>query len=332
MLARSALGTETRDHVDDQVVLAAGDNLFGNLLKGLQLRRPALFILNAPCPREWGIAQDSAPEAARLALESRAVPNIVFDPDRGKTWSESLNLEGNPSPEDRWTSRELTYVDEEGEEQRMTLPLTIADWALGEERFRAHFRAPQEGARLVPFHEYLDLDQDERADAAPFIYTVDAERQLGKICVSQEVVDLAEERLRYWAQLKELAGIEVSDHMREAVGETESRKLEQQLAALKGEYEAKITQLTAQYPVLIARKIADNFQNVQAKEPVLLLQDISGLEMDINVPEQDFALATPGITGQAAQRLLDRVIHDLPRAIICRQGYSLFGPGPLDGQ
>jgi pyruvate-ferredoxin/flavodoxin oxidoreductase len=49
---------------------ATPSHLFENLLKGLQLRRPALFILNAPCPREWGIAQDSSPEAARLALES----------------------------------------------------------------------------------------------------------------------------------------------------------------------------------------------------------------------------------------------------------------------
>jgi pyruvate-ferredoxin/flavodoxin oxidoreductase len=247
---------------------ATPSHLFKHLLRGLQVRRPAVFILNAPCPREWGIAQDSAPEAARLALESRAVPNIVFDPDRGKTFSESLDLEGNPSPEDRWTSRELTYVDDEGKEQRMTLPLTIADWALGEKRFRAHFRAPEEGAKLVPFHEYLDLDQDERADAAPFIFTVDADRQLGRICVSHEVVELAEERLRYWAQLKELAGIEVSAHMREAVGETESRKLEQQLAALKGEYEAKITQLTAQYPVLIARKIAEGLLKAGGGETV----------------------------------------------------------------
>ena len=56
------------------------------------------------------------------------------------------------------------------------------------------------------------------------------------------------------------------------------------------------TTLKAPFSGEIATKIADNFQNVQAKEPVLLLQDISGLEMDINIPEKDFALATPGLT------------------------------------
>jgi pyruvate-ferredoxin/flavodoxin oxidoreductase len=240
-------------------------------LRGLQVRRPAVFILNAPCPREWGIAQDSAPEAARLALESRAVPNIVFDPDRGATFSECLDLEGNPSPEDRWSSRELVYVDEEGEEQRMTLPLTIADWALGEERFLAQFSEPVEGAELVPFHEYLDLDEAGRADAVPFIYTVDVERKLGKICVSSKLVELAEERLRYWAQLKELAGIEVSEHMREAVGEGVASKLERKLADLKSEYEAKIANLTSQYPVLIARKIAEGLLKASGNETVAQL-------------------------------------------------------------
>jgi len=250
---------------------ATPSHLFKHLLRGLQVRRPAVFILNAPCPREWGIAQDSAPEAARLALESRAVPNIVFDPDRGGTFSECLDLEGNPSPDDVWTSHELIYVDEEGAEQRMTLPLTIADWALGEERFRAQFSEPEEGANLVAFHEYLDLDEAGRADAVPFIYTVDGDRRLGRICVSTELVELAEERLRYWAQLRELAGIEVSAHMREAVGETEARKLEQKLAALKSEYEAKITQLTTQYPVLVARKIAEGLLKANGSETVAQL-------------------------------------------------------------
>jgi pyruvate-ferredoxin/flavodoxin oxidoreductase len=250
---------------------ATPSHLFKHLLRGLQVRRPAVFILNAPCPREWGIAQDSAPQAARLALESRAVPNIVFDPDRGETFSECLDLEGNPSPEDRWTSRELAYVDADGAAQRMTLPLTIADWALGEERFRAQFFEPPEGAELVAFHEYLDLDAAARAAAVPFIYTVDASRRLGRICVSGELVELAEERLRYWAQLKELAGIEVSAHMREVVGETESRRLEQDLAALKTGYEARIAQLTTQYPVLIARKIAEGLLKANGSETVAQL-------------------------------------------------------------
>ena len=235
---------------------ATPSHLFENILKGLQQRRPALFILNAPCPREWGIAKDSAPEAARLALESRAVPNLVFDPEAGTTFSECLSLEGNPSPEDPWPEYELVYVDDEGEEQKMTLPLTIADWALGEERFRDHYRQLEEGADAAPFHEYLALEPGDRSGET-FIYTVDAGRRLQKMGVSAGIVELAVERQRYWDQLRELAGVEVSGHLRDAVGAGITKKLQREMAALKAEYEEKFARLTREYPQLIARQIAE---------------------------------------------------------------------------
>ncbi len=254
-----------------QSSLATPSHLFKNLLRGLQVRRPAIFILNSPCPRDWGIAQDSAPEAARLALESRAVPNLVFDPDLGATFSECMNLEGNPSPLEKWTSFDLIHVDEQGNEQKMTLPLTVADWALGESRFREHYSKPDGESELVPFHDYIEMDQDDRTDATPFIYTVDAEKRLGKICVSNEIVQLAEERLNYWAQLKELAGIDVSDNMRDTVAEGVTRQLEAKMEALKSEYEGKIALLTTQYPQLIARRLAEGLLRSSANETVAQL-------------------------------------------------------------
>ena len=63
----------------------------------------------------------------------------------------------------------------------------------------------------------------------PFIYTVDAENGLSKICVSDELVALAEERLNFWAQLKEMAGIDVSDNMRDSVAEGLTKQLEAKL-------------------------------------------------------------------------------------------------------
>ena len=56
------------------------------------------------------------------------------------------------------------------------------------------------------------------------------------------------------------------------------------------------TSLKAPFPGRIARKIADNFQNVQAKEAILLLEDLSSLELDINVPEQDFVRMRPDMS------------------------------------
>ncbi len=56
------------------------------------------------------------------------------------------------------------------------------------------------------------------------------------------------------------------------------------------------TVLKAFFTGTVAKRIAENFQNVQAKQPIVLLEDKSSLELDINVPEQDFARLTPGLT------------------------------------
>lgn len=47
--------------------------------------------------------------------------------------------------------------------------------------------------------------------------------------------------------------------------------------------------LRAPFAGMVARRLAENFQNVQAKETVFELQDISQLEIEISVPERDVA-------------------------------------------
>jgi RND family efflux transporter MFP subunit len=51
------------------------------------------------------------------------------------------------------------------------------------------------------------------------------------------------------------------------------------------------TQLRAPFSGRMARKLVEDFANVKAKEPVLVLQDTSTLEIEINVPERDMARA-----------------------------------------
>jgi RND family efflux transporter MFP subunit len=46
------------------------------------------------------------------------------------------------------------------------------------------------------------------------------------------------------------------------------------------------TRLTAPFAGIVARQLADNFQNVQAKEPVVSLQNPDALEIVIHVPER----------------------------------------------
>jgi RND family efflux transporter MFP subunit len=49
------------------------------------------------------------------------------------------------------------------------------------------------------------------------------------------------------------------------------------------------TMLRAPFGGVVARKLVDDFSNVQAKEPVVTLQTGADLEIEVNFPEQDFA-------------------------------------------
>lgn len=48
------------------------------------------------------------------------------------------------------------------------------------------------------------------------------------------------------------------------------------------------TLLSAPFEGLVSRRLVEEFENVQAKQPVLLLQDISFLKIEVDVPERDF--------------------------------------------
>jgi RND family efflux transporter MFP subunit len=56
------------------------------------------------------------------------------------------------------------------------------------------------------------------------------------------------------------------------------------------------TDLKAPYDGVVGQRLADNYQNVQAKEPVLIYQDTSLLEMDVTVPERDFVRMQRGLS------------------------------------
>ncbi len=239
---------------------ASASHLLAGVLKGLQKRRPALFNVYTPCPVEHGLPDNWAMSAARLALESRAFPFITYDPDAGSTFADCLSLDGNPSVDERWPTYSLEYTDASGAAQKMELPLTIADWAATEARFKKHFTTVKDGAaddELVAFHEFVALPADEREGKTPFIYTKSKKGTLARLAVSTEMVSLAEERLQYWSQLRQLAGLEVGESVRDRVASETQAEYEAQLASIKDEYERKLAELKASYPVLVARRIAE---------------------------------------------------------------------------
>jgi len=176
-------------------------------IDGLNSRRPALFNVYAACPPEHGIGDDTSDMQSKLAVESRAFPLYKYDPDAGMTLNECSSIEGNPAIEEDWPTYTLKYEDENGKEASIDIPQTFADFALTEGRFRKHFRmvpADKWNDDMVPMHEFIEMDEDDRDGSYPYIWGVDKKNRLTRIMCNQEMVLATEERREFWRQLKSL--------------------------------------------------------------------------------------------------------------------------------
>ena len=193
-----------------QSTIAHSNHMIEGFVQGLMTRRPAVFNLYSSCQPEHGIGDDMSHHQAKLAVESRAYPLFRYDPDGGLTVGECLDLDGNPNPDRDWPVTKIQYV-EKGREKEMELPTTFVDFAVTEARFRKHFRKiPRDSWNedMVQVSEYLDLDEDDREDKVPFVWALDAKRQLSRLLVAQPMIESAEERRAFWIMLRDLGGIE----------------------------------------------------------------------------------------------------------------------------
>ena len=69
------------------------------------------------------------------------------------------------------------------------------------------------------------------------------------------------------------------------------------------------TRLLAPFDGRISERIARELQNVRAQEQVAILEDISSLEIEINIPERDMMLGSRGLTVDAARNLLEAQVE-----------------------
>ncbi len=172
---------------------------------------PAAAVMDVytPCGSEHGIPEASSNARARLAVESRMHPLFVHDPRRGSTLHDWFSLDGNPDIDKTWTTSTLEYLDEAGQVQLLTTPLTPAVFALGEVRFSKQFTrlAPELEDSAVPIEEYVEMTAAQRGDRIPFIHATDGDRHLIKVACSDAIVHLVEDRRRYWQTMQYLSGV-----------------------------------------------------------------------------------------------------------------------------
>jgi len=191
-----------------QSSIAHPNHMIEGFIQGLKARRPALFNLYTSCQPEHGIGDDMSAHQAKLAVESRAYPLFRYDPDAGKTPEECFDLDGNPAPDLDWPTYKLAYEDG-GIRKEMEVPMTFADFAITEGRFRKHFRVAPVDAwneNMVPLAEFLDFDEDDREDKFPYVWSVNNKGQLSRLLVAKPIVESCEDRRDFWTMLRSLAG------------------------------------------------------------------------------------------------------------------------------
>ncbi len=69
------------------------------------------------------------------------------------------------------------------------------------------------------------------------------------------------------------------------------------------------TYLYAPFTGLIANTAVENYQNVQAKEPILSLQDVSQVDIEVELPEQDMIIATHSQRRNARGMVLKNAVY-----------------------
>ncbi|MFW2404529.1 MAG: 2-oxoacid:acceptor oxidoreductase family protein [Gammaproteobacteria bacterium] len=206
-----------------QSTMAYSNHMIEGFVQGLMSRRPALFNLYTSCQPEHGIGDDMGHHQAKLAVESRSYPLFRYDPDRGNTLAECIDLDGNPAIDRDWPVTKVSYV-ERGRQKEMELSTTFVDFAVTETRFRKHFRKiPRDSWNedMIVVSDYLDLDEDEREGKVPYVWALDAKQELSRLLVADSMIQSAEERRDFWHMLKDLAGSEEAEPQDD--GQLESR-------------------------------------------------------------------------------------------------------------
>ena len=203
-------GVGHRQVVVAQTSAARHEDLLAGFECALGCNRTSLHLVNRgtqtlaerPILDPWFVAS--------AALESRAHPFLLVNPDEGDRAAERVSFDGNPQADKDWPVEELEYDQADGERQAMSLAFTFADYALLMPSLHDHFRmvpAGYESDELVPVADYLARDNASIERLVPFVWGIDEQGVLVKLAISRALVFACRDRLNYWHTLQELAGV-----------------------------------------------------------------------------------------------------------------------------
>lgn len=227
----------------------------GGVTRALAFDGPALIHVHAPSPGRHGFRASELFERARAAVASRAFPLFVFDPSREGVFGSRLELGANPDAGAPWA-------------RGATGDATPADWALGERRF-AHAFAPLAASDPLPtpVAEYLAMETAAREGRTPFVVAPDDPAR--RLRVLPALAADADDRTRLWRTLQELAGVATpfTREVREQAGAEVAAAHAAEIAALRGEYEARLANLRAEFEVEATARVTRGLMRLAGHAP-----------------------------------------------------------------
>ena len=126
-----------------QTSCAYPNHFYKAVMRANEFKGPAVINVYTTCQPEHGVADNLSSTQSKLAVESRAFPLLMYDPDSGDTIAERLSLTGNPAAKDDW------YTP-----PKAAGPFTFVEFARTEGRFRKHFdREGKPSAALLAAQE-----------------------------------------------------------------------------------------------------------------------------------------------------------------------------------
>lgn len=205
------LGVGHRQVVVAQSSAARHEDLLAGFECALGSNRSSLHLINRgtqtraekPLLDPWFVAS--------AALESRAHPFLLVNPDAGDHAAQRVSFGGNPQAERDWPMEKLEYRAADGNTMSMDLAFTFADYALLMPDLREHFRvvpAGFESPDLVTVDDFLAAEDSEIDRQVPFVWGIDEDGTLLRLVVSRALVFACRDRLNYWHTLQELAGVQ----------------------------------------------------------------------------------------------------------------------------
>ena len=228
-------GVGHRQVVVAQSSAARHEDLLSGFLCALDSNRTSLHLINRGTQTKTKKPLLDAWFVASAALESRAHPFLLVNPDGGDHAAERISFGGNPQADNDWPVEKLEYRAADGETTEMDLAFTFADYALLMPALHEHFRmvpAGFESPDLVTVDEYLKADEKLVDRQVPFVWGIDEDDILTRLVISRALVFACRDRLNYWHTLQELAGVQ-NFYVEEAI----DRIIEEQQAAIEAERE-----------------------------------------------------------------------------------------------